>query len=222
MSEYAGAINAGASLVGSGTKAYGAYAAGRQAEDYYGVQSALTMRSKAEADRNIQIKVREANLMRDQADDALMEANWKRQLGKVKEREYRKETDRGVSAIYAKTAKSGVSMAYGSPMDVIEDVATERAKAYDILEWGNEAEHYRGKQAARQIREKSTIMLDEAMVARSNLSMFDYQASLYRQAGSQATSTAQIQMATSFMNALQDVFTIGEKYDWWPEEVKET
>jgi len=218
MSEYAGVINAGTSLLGAGTKAYGAYAAGRQAEDYYGTQSALTMRSKAEADREIQLQVRAANLMRDQADQVTQDAAWIKQMGDVKERKFQKETDKGVSAMYAKTAKSGVSMAYGSPLDVIDEVVTERAKDYDILKWSNDVDYYHKMNEARNINDKATIMLDQAKVAESNLVMFDYQSSIYKQAGDQAKDTAQLQMVGAYFEALNDVFQIGTKYDWFTDK----
>jgi hypothetical protein len=206
MSEYAGAISAGSSVLGAGTKAYGAYAAGRQAQDYYGIQSGLNMRSKAEASRAIQLQVREANIMRDQADQTLQDAEWIRQLGAVKERDYQKQTDKGVSSMYAHTAKSGIAMNYGSPMDVIDEAVTERAKAYDILKWGNDVDYYHKKNEANRIKEKATIMLDTAKVNESNLPMFDYQSTLYSQAGQQAKSVAQFGMLNAYFGALDDVF----------------
>lgn len=220
MSEYAGVVSAGSSLLGAGTKAYGAYAAGKQAEDYYGTQSALNMRSKAETSRAIQLQVREANLMRDKADETLQDAEWIKQLGDVKEREYRKETDKGISSMYAHTAKSGVSVTYGSPMDVINEAITDRAKAYDILTWSNDVDRYHKANEAKYIREKATIMLDQAKVNESNLVMFDYQSSIYDQAGEQSRNTAQLQMISAYFGALDDVFRIGKQYDWGVEDKK--
>lgn len=218
MSEYAGAINAGTSVIGAGTKAYGAYAAGRQAEDYYGTQSALNMRTKEETSRAIQLQVREANLMRDRADETLQEAEWIKQIGNVKERKFREQTDKGLSAMYARTAKSGVAMNYGSPMDVIDEAVTERAKDYDILSWSNDVDTYKKKNEARYIKDKATIMLDQAKVNESNLVMFDYQSSIYDQAGDQAKNTAQLQMVSAYFGALNDVFQIGTKYDWFTDK----
>ena len=217
MSEYAGAISAGSSVLGAGTKAYGAYAAGRQAQDYYGIQSGLNMRSKAEASRAIQLQVREANIMRDQADQTLQDAEWIRQLGAVKERDYQKQTDKGVSSMYAHTAKSGIAMNYGSPMDVIDEAVTERAKAYDILKWGNDVDYYHKKNEANRIKEKATIMLDTAKVNESNLVMFDYQSSIYDASAAQSKSAAEMGMVNAYMGALSDVFEIGKKYNWFTE-----
>lgn len=212
MSEYAGGISAASSLVGSGTSAYGAYLSGRQAESAYGMQSALAMRSKEEARYNIGLQTREANLMRDQADDLLQEAEWMRQYGRVKERKFQQETDRGVSATYARMAQSGVAMAYGSPMEVIDEIATERAKDYDVLKWGNESEYYMKHREATRAREKATIMLDRASMDMANLPMFDYQSALYDVAGYNAKTASYLNMGSALMGGAQGVFAAGAKY----------
>ena len=194
------------SLAGAGFQYYGAGIEGKQASDYYGIQSSLTARSKEEAKQNIALQIRNAKILQDQADDLLQEAEWTKQKGQVAQRKFQKATDKGLSSGFAQVAKSGVSMNYGSPMDVINEVATERAKDYDILKWENDSNYYLGKRKAGYAQEKATIMLTQAKMDEANLPMYDYQSYLYGKAGDNAMTTARLKQSMALINAASSIF----------------
>lgn len=215
MSELASGVTAVSGLVSAGTKAYGAFYSGGQEQNYYGIQSALTLRSKSEAERSIQLQMREAALVQDQADQTLVEAEYIKKIGVYKETQFQDESDTGISKGFAKMAKSGVAMNFGSPMDVINHAVNERAKSYDMLKWQNDVDYYQKKTQAINIHEKATIMLDTAKVNQSNLPMYDYQAQMYAMAGEEAAKAASIKQTNAWIGALGDVFGAFSKTNYF-------
>jgi len=230
MSELATGISAASSLAGAGTKAYGAWYSGKQASEGYETEAALTMRSKAEKTRAIEMQKREAGLVRDQADETLQDAEYIKRIGEIKAQRYQKESDTAISSGFAKMAKSGVAMNFGSPLDVIDNAVNERAKNLEILNFETNVDYWHKKNQARNIKEKATIMLDTAKVNESNLGMYDYQAQMYEMAGKEAKNAADWKMMSAYFGAMTDVFGTVTKYkkenpstdkkqyndsDWW-------
>ena len=203
------AMNAGKYVsigVGRQTEAYGAWYEGEQAKNYYSLMSTLNMQKKEEARRNIQIQELEAGLVKDQAAVAFKEAEYTGQLNKVKEQKFQEASDKGVSAMFSKMAKSGVAMNFGSPMDYIDEAVTERAKDLDLLKWTGKEDVWQKEVSATNISNKATIMLDQAKVAESQLPMFDYQNELYAAAGKEAGRVAWWKQFSAFLGAFSDVF----------------
>jgi hypothetical protein len=188
--------------VGGSTGVYGAWYEGEQQRDAYFLQSDLTYREKQEAMRAIEMQDREAAFMQIQADYAKTETGFVKKKGEIALKQYQQETDIGMSSQYAKTAASGVRMDYGSPDEVIADTTDKRAFGYAVNKFSTDVETWNAERNAQGIQEKATIMLDTAKVNESNLPMFDYQASLFEQAGGEARRAARYKGYGIALNAI--------------------
>jgi hypothetical protein len=187
-----------AGIMAGAVKSYGAWYEGEQQRQYYYSQANLTWRQKQEAERKIEMDKRAADFTFAQAEAV-------DQQGKIAEKNYQTETDRTTSAAFAKTAKSGVDMSYGSPMDYLNDIADSRARELADLSWSNDVN-------TQTIKEKATIMLDQAKLAESNLPMYDYQADIYVRSGREAEKVGAIKQRGAEMQSTSDGFQRGMSF----------
>lgn len=193
--------------VGRGTEAYGAWYEGEQAKDYYKTMQSLTIRQKKDAQQAIAFKRDQAFLIRADAADAYREAEDIERRGELQQDAYQKETDKGISEMIVRLAKSGVALE-GSPMDYIDEVVTERAKGLGIMQWENQREVYKAESRGAAIINKSTIMLRETKLATAGLDMFNYQYQIYKNAESEAAKSALWGQFNAFLGAFADSFAI--------------
>lgn len=192
--------------VGRGTEAYGAWYEGEQGKNYYKTMQSLTIRQKNEARELIRSKYYQLNIMRGEAADAYNQAEDIGRMGEIKADYYQKETDKAVAGLFANLAKSGVSMTYGSPLEYIDNVVTERAKGLGILKWQNQRDVYKAETQAAAIYNRGSLVLHEAKVMSAGLDMFNYQYQTYKQAEKEAGRAAEWKQFSAFLGAFSDSF----------------
>jgi uncharacterized membrane protein YgcG len=191
---------------GRQTEAYGAWYEGQMGKNYYRTQAALTMRQKQEAIREADMQERQSHIFQSGARDVLQEAEYIRQSGEYAKAKHRMESDVTMTTAAGKMAKSGVDMSYGSPLEYLDYIANIRAQDLAVTGWKNDISVWEKKREAADIQEKATIMLDIANVNRANLSMYDYQAQLYAEAGQEAERAARWKEISAYVGAVNDVF----------------
>jgi hypothetical protein len=153
-------------------------------EEYYNylTRASLTYREKQEALNAIELKRREAALMKTQAKEAEIEAGYVKKIGEIVLREQQYESEELMAEAFSKQAKSGVAMNFGSPLDYMGHLADRRAFAYGVTNFERDTETWKAQRQARNIKEKATIMIGEVDAAQKNIGMYDYQAELYKKA----------------------------------------
>lgn len=191
---------------GRSGEAYGAWYEGKSAEQYYDAQIQETMVQKEFARQKIGLQLQEAELIKEEAENLYKEAGYIEQLGNVRERKYKEETDKILSSMFSKMAKSGVRMDYGSPMDYVNEAVDDRAEDLGLLQFQNEVTSWQAQRRAQQTSDKATIMLNRAKVEEANLALYDWQMQLYKQAGEEAKSIAHYKQISAYLGAVSDVF----------------
>lgn len=207
--------------VGAGLSAAGASYQGAQGVGYYNNMATMIQRDKTRAISEANIMRLQSSIAKDQAEAADNEAIYTRQMGAVKEERFKEETDSAIKAAISKLAASGVRVDYGSPMDFIDDVASKRSEDTALLQWSNRHDVYQKEMAAKEIHDKSTIMLTQAKLAEAELPMYDYQANLYRKAASEAEHAAAWKQMTAYFGAVIDVFGNGSNFNFFSRTTKD-
>lgn len=175
-----------AGILAGASKSYGAWYEGEQQNASYWAQANLTWRQKEEAAHNIAMEEQQAKYAQGQVDYAVEKYAT---INEINLKNYQRDTDKGLSTAYAKGAKSGVDMAYGSPLEVMGDLSEQRAYGYVLTKGAGEAEAYEATSAMQQ---KATIMLDKINVDKANLGMYDYQAAMFISAAGEARKVAEM------------------------------
>ncbi|MFA5158610.1 MAG: hypothetical protein WC451_05510 [Patescibacteria group bacterium] len=192
-------FGAGISMAGIGYE-------GAQTRNYYGMMAAQTQQQKERAQREINIQRMEAGFAKDQAKAYEQEAVYSEQIGAVKEKRFQKESDQQAKSVYSKMAKSGVSMSYGSPMEVMEDAVNQRSEDLAILGWSNKHDTYQKEMAAKVMSDKATIMLSRVKMAEADLPMYDWQSSIYGNYSSEVKKATSIRQFNAFLGAYNEIF----------------
>jgi len=97
-------------------------------------------------------------------------------------------------------------MDFGSPLEYINEAVTDRAKDLDILNWQNDFSKWQAERKAASVSDKATIMLNQINIAKAELSLYDWQAMLYKRAGQEAKSMSHYKMLSAYLGAVSDVF----------------
>ena len=187
-------------VVASGLEVYGQWYSDKQKEDYYRNEAELTLENKKIAAAQVTLLNYQADALKRQAQDAHQLALNTRRLNEYGEGKLRDQNDATLSDAYSKMAKSGVAMNYGSPMEMMNDMADSEAEAYGIKVWEGKMAANQADMRAYDLDVKSTISLSQANIAREGLKMYDYQAEIYRRSAEEVHKASGMKQWTIALN----------------------
>lgn len=176
------------------TAYYGAWYEGEQQNAYYKQQMQLTYREKQAFLRKFEYAYGE---VKQAAFDATREVENLGRFIERKEKKYQEQSDTAIAAMMMKTAKSGVAMDFGSPLEYMGKIVDDRSEEFGLLKWGNQMEIYQGEQKAKNLSDKATIMLDESKTEMQN---YDYQAAMFLQSAGDARRAARYKSYQAALN----------------------
>lgn len=193
---YIAAVNSVIHGIAGSIEVYGAWYEGKQIDDMYNLQADLTYRQKKEAIHNIEMKRREGRFLKQEAVEAEAEAGYLEKVGKKKLEMTQMASDEAAAKKFAQMAKSGVSMASGSPELMLNEIADRGASQYAWTKFEADVDTWQAKRKARGIREQSKLAFMEADVKQQHLPMYDFQATLFRMAAGEAVRAARYKTYT--------------------------
>ena len=175
-------------ISGSG-EVYGAWYEGEQQHDAYKLQEQLTWREKQEAIAKIELKRREADFLKVQAKEAGVEAGYVERVGEKKLEMQKKKNDATAATAFARMAKSGVAMNYGSPELMLDDLADAGASDYAWVKFQSDVDTWQAKRKARGAREEYAMALAGVQIMENQIPLYDIQAKLFRRAAKESNDT---------------------------------
>jgi len=175
-------------ISGSG-EVYGAWYEGEQQYYSYKLQEQLTWREKQEAIAKIELKRREADFLKVQAKEAGIEAGYVERVGEKKLEMQKKKSDATAAAAFARMAKSGVAMNYGSPELMLDDLADAGASDYAWVKFQSDVDTWQAKRKARGAREEYAMALAGVQIMENQIPLYDIQAKLFRRAAKESNDT---------------------------------
>ena len=188
-------------MVGSSMAVYGQWYSDLQKENYYRNEAKLTLENKKVAANQVELLYRQSDVLKRQAQDAHQLAFNTRRLNEYAEGKLRSQNDATYADAYARMARSGVAMDYGSPMEMMNDLVESEAEAYGIKKWQGKMNANQADMGAYESDVKSTIALTQANIAKENLKMYDYQSEIYKRSADEvqkASTMKQWAIATKF------------------------
>jgi len=144
-----------------------------------------------------------------EADATMTEADLLAQQGADMAKINREKLRRDISAMYAKSAASGVRVDTGSPLMVLQDAAGWGALKESLTEQDNDIQVWEKKRQAIGIRDKSTITLDQAKLLRAEAPLYGWQASIARIGGNEALYGNVIKGATGALSTSKPLWLKG-------------
>lgn len=187
-------------VVASGMEVYGQWYSDLQKEDYYRNEAKLTLENKKLAAAQVSMLYLQADVLKRQAQDAHQIALNTRRLNEYSEGKFQEKTDSDMADAYAKMAKSGVAMGFGSPMEMMDKMADDEAEAYGLKKWQGKMSAYQADMGAYDADVKSTISLNQANIAREGLKMYDYQSDIYKRSADEVQKASSMKQWTLAIN----------------------
>ncbi len=180
------------------TEAYGAWYEGERAKDYY-----RKMQSMTDERQQVQKKLLQVGFAKQDAADAQKDAEYSRQLGDVKEKHFKDDTDKQLATHFANMAQGGIDMSYGSPMEYMDAAINERAEGLGIMQWQNDHQTWKMESEAKALKDKATIMLHDVYIEESAI---NYQQKIYKLAEQEADEAAKWKQFQAYVGAFSDSF----------------
>ena len=185
----AGIVTSVAKGISGSGEVYGIYYEAKQQQYSYELQEALTWREKQEAIAKIELKRREADFLKTAAKDAGIEAGYVEKVGEKKLKMQQKKNDATASAAFARMAKSGVAMNWGSPEVMLDDLADAGASDYAWVKFQGDVDTWQAKRKARGAREEYAMALAGIHMMEQQLPLYDLQAKLFHRAAKESNDT---------------------------------
>jgi hypothetical protein len=189
-------------ISGSG-EVYGIYYEAKQQQYSYELQEALTWREKKEALANIELKRREAGFLKQHAIEAGIEAGYIERIGEKKTKMQQDKNDATAATAFARMAKSGVAMDFGSPEVLLNEIANEGASDYAWVKFQSDVDTWQAQRKARGARQEHGMALAGIHMMEQQLPLYDLQAKLFHRAARESgsrTNYLRKQVAVSLRN----------------------
>ncbi|HPD57719.1 MAG TPA: hypothetical protein PKW17_10805 [Smithellaceae bacterium] len=213
MGNYAmGIVTSVAKGISGSGEVYGIYYEAKQQQYSYELQEALTWREKQEAIAKIELKRREAAFLKQNAKEAGIEAGYIERIGEKKLKMQQKKNDATASAAFARMAKSGVAMNWGSPEVMLDDLADAGASDYAWVKFQSDVDTWQAQRKARGARQEHGMALAGIHMMEQQLPLYDLQAKLFHRAARESgsrTNYLRKQVAVSLNNISSSLSSFG-------------